>query len=78
MDTIALVLVIIGAVNLGSVGLFGVDFVGALLGGTHGMLARIIFTLMGLAGLWAITLLFRDRVPSHVNHNHNRHNHHRD
>ena len=72
MDTLALILVIIGAVNLGSVGLFGVDIVGSLLGGTHGMLSRIVFTLIGLAGLWAITLLFRDRVPNHAHHGHHR------
>ena len=70
IDNLALVLVIIGAVNWGSVGLFGVDIVGALFGGPLSMLSRIIFTLVGLAGLWAITLLFRDRVPVH--------NHHRD
>ncbi|MCL2837561.1 MAG: DUF378 domain-containing protein [Oscillospiraceae bacterium] len=72
MDKLALILVIIGAINWGSIGLFGVDIVGAIFGGTHGMLSRIIFTIVGLAGLWAITLLFRDRVPSHANHNHNR------
>ena len=69
MDTLALILVIIGAINWGSVGLFGVDIVGALFGGSYSVLSRIIFTLIGLGGLWAITLLFRDRVPSHVNHN---------
>ena len=70
VDTLALVLVIIGAINWGSVGLFGIDIVGALFGGTGTVLSRIIFTLVGLGGLWAITLLFRDRVSSHVNHNH--------
>ena len=74
MDTLALVLVIIGSINWGSIGLFGVDIVGAIFGGTHGMISRIIFTIVGLAGLWAITLLFRDRSPSHVNNN----NHNRD
>jgi len=70
MDTLSLILVVIGAINLGSVGLFGVDIIGAIFGGSHMMLSRIIYTIIGLGGLWAITLLFRDRVPSHVNHNH--------
>ena len=72
MNKLALVLVIIGAINWGSIGLFGVDIVGAIFGGTHSMLSRIVFTIVGLAGLWAITLLFRDRVTSHANHNHHR------
>jgi len=72
MNTLALILVIIGSINVTSVGLFGVDIIGPLFGGPFTMLSRIIFTIIGLAGLWAITLLFRDRTPSHVNHHHNR------
>ena len=62
MDTFALVLVIIGAVNWGSIGLFGFDIVAALFGGQGAILSRIIYTLVGLAGLWSITLFFKDRV----------------
>ena len=61
MDFISLLLVIIGALNWGSIGIFGFDIVGALFGGQGSIISRIIFTLVGLAGLWAITLLFRDR-----------------
>ena len=68
MDNLALVLVIVGAINWGSVGLFGVDIVGSLFGGPLSMLSRIVFTLVGLAGLWAITLLFKDKVPAHNQH----------
>ncbi len=60
MDFISLLLVIIGALNWGSIGIFGFDIVGALFGGQGSVISRIIFTLVGLAGLWAITLLFRD------------------
>ncbi len=60
MDFISLLLVIIGALNWGSIGIFGFDIVGALFGGQGSIISRIIFTLVGLAGLWAITLLFRD------------------
>lgn len=61
MDRISLVLVIIGALNWGSIGLFSFDFVSWICGGQGSMIARIIFTLVALAGLWCITLLFRPR-----------------
>lgn len=60
-DTIALVLVIIGAVNWGSVGLFAFDIVGALFGGQLSVISRIVFTIVGIAGLWCITLLFKEK-----------------
>ncbi len=63
LDNLCLILVIIGALNWGSIGLFGFDFVGYLFGGQLSMLSRIIFAIVGLAGLWAITLLFKDKVP---------------
>ena len=61
LDYAALTLVIIGAINWGSIGIFGFDIVGALFGGQGAIISRIIFTLVGLAGLWCITLLFRDK-----------------
>jgi len=63
IDRIALILVIVGALNWGSVGLFGFDCVAFLCGGQLATLSRIIYSLVGLAGLWCITLLFRDRDP---------------
>ena len=60
IDKLALVLVIIGALNWGSVGLFGFDCVAFLFGGQTGTFSRIIYSLVGIAGLWSITLLFRD------------------
>ena len=63
MDNTALVLVIIGALNWGSVGIFGVDLIGTLFGGQTSVISRVIFTVVGLAGLWAITLLFKEKVP---------------
>ena len=65
MDKTALILVIIGALNWGLIGLFGFDIVGALFGGQMSVLSRIIFTLVGVAGLWCITLLFKDIVSPH-------------
>ncbi len=62
LDNLSLILVIVGALNWGSIGLFGFDFVGFLFGGQMSMLSRIIFAVVGLAGLWTITLLFKDKV----------------
>lgn len=63
LDNISLILVIIGALNWGSIGLFGLDLVGYFFGGQLSVMSRIIFALVGLAGLWCITLLFKDKVP---------------
>ena len=62
MDTIALILSIIGCLNWGLIGLFQFDLVAWLFGSQAALLSRIIYTLVGLAGLWDITLLLR-RMP---------------
>lgn len=62
MDKIALILVIIGAVNWALIGIFQFDLVGYLFGGQSAMLSRIIYTVVGAAGLWCISLLFGERV----------------
>ena len=61
MDRIALVLAIIGGINWGSVGLFRFDTVAWLCGGSAAVFSRVIYTLVGLAALWCISLLFRPR-----------------
>ena len=61
MDIVALILSIIGCANWGLVGLFRFDAVAWICGGGATLLARIIYTLVGLAGVWCITLLFRNR-----------------
>ena len=60
-DIVALVLVIVGAINWGSIGLFGIDLVATLFGGQMALMSRIIYSLVGLAGIWCITLLFKER-----------------
>ena len=60
LDKVALILVIVGALNWGSVGLFGFDCVAFLFGGQMGAISRIVYSLVDIAGLWCITLLFRD------------------
>ena len=64
MDRLALVLVIIGAINWLLVGLFQFDLVAWIFGGQATVLARIIYSIVGIAGLWSISLLFRKRERS--------------
>ena len=61
MDKFVLVLVIIGALNWGLIGLFQFDLVAALLGGQTSMWSRIVYSLVGIAGAYAISFLFRRR-----------------
>lgn len=64
IDTIALILVIAGALNWGSIGIFGVDAVAWLFGGQLAVVSRIIYTLIALAGIWSISLLFRNETET--------------
>jgi uncharacterized protein len=59
IDKTALLLIIIGAINWLLIGLFKFDLVAAIFGGQTGAFSRIIYTLVGIAGLWCITILFR-------------------
>lgn len=59
MNKTVLILIIIGAINWGFIGFFGIDLVGMLFGGQMSWISRIIYAVVGLAGLWAITFLFR-------------------
>ena len=61
IDRIALILAIIGGLNWGSIGLFRFDIVAWLCGGQTSVVSRIIYTLVGLAALWCISLLARSR-----------------
>ena len=64
IDNLSLILVIIGALNWGCIGLFGFDLVATIFGGQMAVLSRIIYSLVGVAGLWSITLLFKEKVPA--------------
>ena len=57
IDKIALVLIIIGAINWGLIGLFKFDLVATLFG-QMSLLSRIVYSLVGVSGLWGIKLLF--------------------
>ena len=60
LDTLALLLSIIGCVNWGLVGIFQFDLVAWLFGGQGGVISRIIYAVVGIAALWCISLLFRE------------------
>ncbi len=62
LDRISLVLTIIGALNWGAVGLFRFDVVAWIFGGQGAVLSRIVYTVIALAGVWCISLLFRERT----------------
>ena len=61
LDRIALFLLIVGGINWGSLGLFRFDIVAWIFGGQAAIVSRIVYALVGLAALWCISLLFRDR-----------------
>ena len=61
MDRIALIITVIGALNWGSIGLFGFDLVAWICGGQTAIVSRIIYTIVALAGIWCISLIFRAR-----------------
>jgi len=60
LQKVALVLTIIGALNWGLVGLFEFDLVASLFGGTEEVVSRVIYTVIGLAGIINVGLLFDD------------------
>lgn len=59
MDTLAQILSIIGCLNWGLVGIFQFDLVAWLFGSSGSLVSRIVYTVIGLAGLWCISFLFR-------------------
>lgn len=61
MDRLSLALVIIGAINWGLVGLFQFDLIAFLFGGQAALISRVLYTIVGAAGLWSISLLFTSR-----------------
>lgn len=64
LDKISLVLTIIGALNWGAIGLFRFDVVAWIFGGQDAVMSRIIYTVVALAGVWCISLLFRERTTA--------------
>lgn len=67
MDVIALTLVIIGAINWGLIGFLQFDLVAFLFGGMDSLLSRIVYALVGLAGLYSISLYGTKTVGDYAN-----------
>ena len=61
LDRLALLLVVVGALNWGSIGLFQFDIVAWICGGQDSPISRVIYTVVALAGVWCISLFFRTR-----------------
>ena len=61
LDRIALILVVLGALNWGSIGLFQFDIIAWIFGGQGAIVSRILYSLVALAGIWCVSLLFRER-----------------
>ena len=61
LDRTSLVLTIIGGINWLLVGLFQFDLVAYICGGQTAVISRVIYTIVGIAALWCISLLFRER-----------------
>lgn len=59
MDRISLALIIIGALNWGSIGLFQFDVIAWIFGGQASAVSRVLYVLVALAGLWCISILFK-------------------
>ena len=69
LDLIALVLVIVGALNWALVGLFEFDLVAMITGSEFGntnIISRVIYLLVGLSGIWLLTLVARDASGEQV------------
>jgi len=64
VDRLALIIVIIGALNWLLIGLFQYDLVAGIFGGGTTFLSKLIYTVVGLAGLYSISLLFREAAPA--------------
>ena len=62
MDKVSLLLVIIGAINWALIGVFQFDLVALIFGGQAAVLSRVVYTLVGAAGIWCISLLFRENA----------------
>lgn len=68
LNKLALLLVIVGALNWGLIGLFGLDAVAWLFGGQAALGSRIVYTLVAIAGVWCISLLFSQPQGRRIAH----------
>ena len=69
IDRIALILTVIGALNWGSIGVFNFDLVAWICGGPATLLARIIYVIVAISGIWCISFLFHESDDDTVHRN---------
>ena len=69
LDKIALILTIVGGINWGLVGIFQFDLVAWIFGGQSAIISRIIYTVIALAAIWCVSLLFSTRVDDNAKNN---------
>lgn len=75
INKIALIISIIGCLNWGLVGLFSFDLVAWIAGGPATLIARIIYVIVAIAGIWCVSLLFREDEDESYNQRHDRSQH---
>ena len=61
LNRIALILLIIGGINWGSVGIFQFDLVAFIFGGQAAIISRIVYVLVGISAIWCISLFFKEQ-----------------
>ena len=66
LDRTSLILTIIGGINWLLVGLFQFDLVAYICGGQNAVISRVIYTIVGIAALWCISLLFRESTDAYT------------
>ena len=69
LDKIALILTVVGGINWGLVGIFQFDLVAWIFGGQSAIISRIIYTVIALAAVWCVSLLFSTRVDDDAKNN---------
>lgn len=72
LDWVVLTLVVVGAINWGLIGFFQFDLIAAIFGGMQGSISRILYGLVGLSGLYALSMYAR--IP-HANASYRTHRH---
>ena len=68
LDRLALIIIIIGALNWLLIGLFQWDLVAAAFGGSTSFVSKTVYTIVGIAGIYSISLLFKESVPAREGH----------
>ena len=64
MDRFAMLLLTLGAVNWLAIGLFQLDLVAFVFGGQASLISRIVYAVIGLAGLWCAAAIFRQHLAA--------------